>query len=121
MLRLPSDCRWEDTVDRTVDLDVCISQPSSACSLLFLINTLLVCQTNLVAMTRAICDNRAVRVDEVKCRVVREVTTSPTVADDKGYVNIVELSRIGVLNADAINEAARWDWRWCNVLGLELC
>lgn len=28
---------------------------------------------------------------------------------------------IGMLNADAINEAARWDWRWCNILGLELC
>jgi len=28
---------------------------------------------------------------------------------------------IGMLNADAINEAARWNWRWCNVLGLELC
>jgi len=28
---------------------------------------------------------------------------------------------IGMLNADAIDEAARWDWRWCNILGLELC
>lgn len=28
---------------------------------------------------------------------------------------------IGMLNADAIDVAARWDWRWCNVLGLQLC
>jgi hypothetical protein len=28
---------------------------------------------------------------------------------------------IGMLNADAIDEAARWNWRWCNVLSLELC
>jgi len=28
---------------------------------------------------------------------------------------------VGMLNADAIDEAARWNWKWCNVLGLELC
>lgn len=33
----------------------------------------------------------------------------------------LEELEIGILNADAIDEAARWDWRWCNVLGLELC
>ena len=60
-------------------------------------------------MTRVICDNRAVHVNEVKCRVIYKVITSPTATDDKGYVNIVELSRIGVLNADAIYKAARWD------------
>jgi len=27
----------------------------------------------------------------------------------------------GMLNADAIDEAARWDWRWWDILGLELC
>jgi hypothetical protein len=33
----------------------------------------------------------------------------------------LEELELGMLNADAIDEAARWDWRWCNVLGLELC
>lgn len=28
---------------------------------------------------------------------------------------------VGMLNADAIEEAARWNWRWCNILGLQLC
>lgn len=28
---------------------------------------------------------------------------------------------IGMLNADAIEQAARWNWRWCNILGLQLC
>jgi len=28
---------------------------------------------------------------------------------------------VGMLNADAIQTAARWNWRWCNVLGLHLC
>ena len=35
--------------------------------------------------------------------------------------NQLEGLGISMLNADAIVEAARWDWRWCNVLGLELC
>ena len=35
--------------------------------------------------------------------------------------NQLEGLGIGMLNADAIEEAARWNWRWCNVLGLELC
>ncbi|CZR65895.1 uncharacterized protein PAC_15795 [Phialocephala subalpina] len=28
---------------------------------------------------------------------------------------------VGMLNADDIFEAARWNWRWCNVLNLHLC
>lgn len=28
---------------------------------------------------------------------------------------------VGMLNVDAIGTAARWNWRWCNVLGLHLC
>lgn len=28
---------------------------------------------------------------------------------------------VGMLNVDAIGVAARWNWRWCNVLGLHLC
>ena len=35
--------------------------------------------------------------------------------------NQLEGLGIGMLNADAIAEAARWNWKWCNVLGLELC
>lgn len=28
---------------------------------------------------------------------------------------------VGMLNADQIDEAARWNWRWCTVLGISLC
>ncbi|TVY56102.1 Altered inheritance of mitochondria protein 6-like [Lachnellula cervina] len=28
---------------------------------------------------------------------------------------------IGMLNVDAIDEATRWNWKWCHVLGLTLC
>jgi len=35
--------------------------------------------------------------------------------------NQLEELGISMLNVDAIEEAARWNWRWCNVLGLELC
>lgn len=30
-------------------------------------------------------------------------------------------AEVGMLNADEIFEAARWNWRWCNVLNLHLC
>lgn len=33
----------------------------------------------------------------------------------------LEQAGVGMLNADAISIAARWNWRWCNVLGLHLC
>ncbi len=33
----------------------------------------------------------------------------------------LEVLGIGMLNADAIEQAARWNWRWCNILGLQLC
>ncbi|TVY90527.1 Altered inheritance of mitochondria protein-like protein [Lachnellula willkommii] len=28
---------------------------------------------------------------------------------------------VGMLNVDAIDEATRWNWKWCHVLGLTLC
>ncbi|KAL5329532.1 hypothetical protein ACEPPN_003046 [Leptodophora sp. 'Broadleaf-Isolate-01'] len=28
---------------------------------------------------------------------------------------------IGMLNVDEIEEAARWNWKWCNIHGLQLC
>jgi hypothetical protein len=33
----------------------------------------------------------------------------------------LEELQVGMLNADAIDEAARFNWRWCNILGLQLC
>jgi hypothetical protein len=33
----------------------------------------------------------------------------------------LEQAGVGILNVDAIEIAARWNWRWCNVLGLKLC
>ncbi|PVH78938.1 hypothetical protein DL98DRAFT_572859 [Cadophora sp. DSE1049] len=28
---------------------------------------------------------------------------------------------VGMSNVDEIEEAARWNWRWCDILGLQLC
>jgi hypothetical protein len=33
----------------------------------------------------------------------------------------LEQLQIGMLNADAIDLAARWNWKLCNVLGMNLC
>jgi hypothetical protein len=35
--------------------------------------------------------------------------------------NQLEELGVGMLNVDAVDEAARWNWKWCNVLGLQLC
>jgi hypothetical protein len=33
----------------------------------------------------------------------------------------LESMDLGMLNVDAIEQASMWNWRWCNVLGLQLC
>ncbi|KUJ11384.1 uncharacterized protein LY89DRAFT_739572 [Mollisia scopiformis] len=36
------------------------------------------------------------------------------------WKQLVDLD-VGMLNADEILEASRWNWKWCSVLGLHLC
>ena len=33
----------------------------------------------------------------------------------------LEALGVGMLNVDAIEEAARWDWKWCQIFRLDLC
>jgi hypothetical protein len=36
------------------------------------------------------------------------------------WKQLVDLD-VGMLNVDQIEEAARWNWKWCSVMGLHLC
>jgi hypothetical protein len=49
-----------------------------------------------------------------------EIPAWPVVRMTTIWRQLEELN-IGMLNTDAIDQAARFNWRWCNILGLELC